>query len=137
MSVYNHTDDKLERYLVNELRVANRYVPLRRKLGELLKERYPYVVCSDGGIHMFRVEELKELLRYVGTEGEDLYLPIILELRVDLSGTVAVVRDRVAALVISRILKIPYVGGDLYLYPQHLAELRRKIGTLTYYLIGL
>ncbi|MEM2343681.1 MAG: DUF61 family protein, partial [Sulfolobales archaeon] len=65
------------------------------------------------------------------------FLPIMLELRVDMNGTVALVRDRYAASLISKILGITYEGGNLYLYPPQLSELRRKAGTLIQYFMTL
>ncbi len=134
----NHNfDDYLERYLSHELRTVNKYLPMqRKKLSELLKEEYPHVICSDGSIHMFKKDELGSILKFVGDEElNSLSLPIILELRVDMDKTVASVRDKYAASLISKILGITYIGGELYLYPYHLSELRRKIGTLIQYFI--
>lgn len=136
-SYYIDEGDELEKYVINELKVVNKYIPMRRKLSELIKERYPYVLCSDGGIHMFRVEEINELIRSVGVEAYDLYLPIVVEVKIDLNTTTAVVRDPHAAKLLSKLLGIPYNEGPLYLYPLHLGELRRRIGTLIYYLITM
>ncbi|MEM1982234.1 MAG: DUF61 family protein [Sulfolobales archaeon] len=136
----NHnSDDYLEKYLTHELRIANRYLPMKRKrLLELIKEEYPHVSCSDGSVHMFRKYELNTLLKYVSDEElNNLALPIILELKVDAGETVALVRDKYAASVISKILGITYTGGGLYLYPPHLSELRRRIGTLIQYFISV
>ncbi|MEM2206230.1 MAG: DUF61 family protein [Sulfolobales archaeon] len=132
-------DDYLERYLTHELRIVNKYLPMKRKkLAELLKEEYPHVICSDGSLHMFRKEELEGILRLVSDEElNNLFLPIMLELRVDMNGTVALVRDRYAASLISKILGITYEGGNLYLYPPQLSELRRKAGTLIQYFMTL
>jgi len=130
-------DDVLEKYLIHELKVVNKHLPIRRKyLRELLNEKYPYVECADGGIHMFRKSELNEVLNYLKEDEIDkILLPIILEVRADLRETTAVVRDEYAAMLISRILGIPHLGKELYLYPAHLAELRRKVGTLIQYVI--
>lgn len=138
MSEYD-SDDYLERYLTHELRVVNKYLPMKRKkLPELLREEYPHVTCSDGSVHMFRKEELEGILKLVNDEElNNLLLPIMLELRVDMSGTVALVRDRYAASLISKILGIAYEGGNLYLYPPQLSELRRKAGTLIQYFMTL
>ncbi|MEM4556997.1 MAG: DUF61 family protein, partial [Sulfolobales archaeon] len=110
-------DEYLERYLTHELRIVNKYLPMKRKkLAELLKEEYPHVICSDGSLHMFRKEELEGILRLASDEElNNLFLPIMLELRVDMNGTVALVRDRYAASLISKILGITYEGGNLYL----------------------
>lgn len=134
----NHnSDDYLEKYLSHELRIANKYLPMqRKKLLELLKEEYPHVICSDGSIHMFKKDELRSILKLASDEElSNLSLPIILELRVDMKETVALVRDKYAASLISKLLGITYIGGELYLYPYHLSELRRKIGTLIQYFI--
>ncbi|MEM0361923.1 MAG: DUF61 family protein [Sulfolobales archaeon] len=132
-------DEYLERYLTHELRIVNKYLPMKRKkLAELLKEEYPHVICSDGSLHMFRKEELEGILRLASDEElNNLFLPIMLELRVDMNGTVALVRDRYAASLISKILGITYEGGNLYLYPPQLSELRRKAGTLIQYFMTL
>ncbi len=128
-------DEYLDKYLAYELRVVNRYLPMKRKkLSELIKEEYPSVVCADGSLHMFRKDELNSILSLVSDEElNNLLLPMILELRVDMSETVALVRDKYAASLISKILGITYTGGDLYLYPYQLSVLRRRVGTLIQY----
>ncbi|MCS7107936.1 MAG: DUF61 family protein [Sulfolobales archaeon] len=138
MSLNFNFDDYLEKYLTYELRIVNRYLPMKRKkLRELLIEEHPHVVCSDGSIHMFRKDELNTLLKYVSDEElNNLALPIILELRVDMDVTTALVREKYAVSVISKILGIERTNNELYLYPPHLSELRRKVGTLIQYFIS-
>ncbi len=137
MSSKEYKEDQLINYfLKGELRVINSSLPRRRKtLEELLKEEYPYVLTRDGGAHMFRRSELELAKELLQEKASQLLLPIYLELRPDLSETVAVVDDPIAIELISKLVKIER-AKPLYLYPIHLSELRRRASTLFLYLIS-
>jgi uncharacterized protein (UPF0216 family) len=129
-------DQLINYFLKGELRVINSSIPRRRKtLEELLKEEYPYVLTRDGGTHMFRRSELELAKELIQEKVSELLLPIYLELRPDLSETVAVVSDPVAIELISKLIKIEKTR-PLYLYPIQLSELRRRASTLFIYLIS-
>ncbi len=123
-------------FLKDELLVINSFIPRKRKtLDELLKEDYPHVQTKDGGIHMFRKSELRLAKELIGDEGSKLLLPIFLELRPEMTQTVAVVEDPVATQLIAKITGLP-PETPLYLYTPHLNMVRKKIGTLIQYLIS-
>lgn len=123
-------------FLRDELLVINSFIPRKRKtLDELLNEDYPHVQTKDGGIHMFRKSELRLAKELIGDEGRKLLLPIFLELRPEMTQTIAVVEDPVAAQLIAKITGLP-PESPLYLYPAHLNIVRKKIGTLIQYLIS-
>ncbi len=132
-------DRILEEFLKQELRALNSSLPVKRlSLRELLEMDIPYVRTRDGGVHMFRKSELRTALEVLGEDDAGkLLLPIILEMRVDLSETVAVVHDEIAVKLLSRLLKLSDVRPPLYLYPIHLNEVRRKVGTLIQYAVTL
>lgn len=129
-------DKSLEYLLERELRVVNSYVAVKRKtLTELLKEEYPHILTLSGDIHMFRKSELilaKEVMR---EDAAKLMLPIYIELIPAQTITTGVVREEIAAKLISTLLGINYTT-PLYVYPIQLAELRRKIGTLIQYVVS-
>lgn len=129
----------LARYLREELRAVNKYLPVRRKsLNELLKEEYPHVMTRDGGTHMFRRSELKLLASLLNDEErESLLLPIIVEVRSEFKTTTAVVTDPTAAKALAKVLNLKEVLVPLYLYPPHLAILRRAVGSLIMYAFTL
>ncbi len=124
--------DVIERLLIEELRISNRYLPVRRvPLSKLLEMEFPHVVLRDGTLHFFRRKELEELLKYVeNDEVEKLELPIIIVMRPDIGEGVSVVEDEIAARVIARVLGIRYEGGALYLYRPHVAMLRERFDTV-------
>lgn len=140
MSSYPFTefhDAILERLIVEELKLANRHLPRHRKsLSELLREEDPHVLCMDGTFHYFRRSELQLLAKHTPEDLWDaLKLPIIIEIGDVISRDVAgVIRDKIAAQVVAKILNIPYSGhGPLILYRPQIAELRSKLETATQY----
>ena len=123
-------------FLKDELKAIHSYLPRKRKtLTQLLQEEYPHVQTRDGGVHMFRRSELKYANELLGKESDDLLLPTYLEMRPEFTQTVAILEDATAIKLVSKILDVP-PEKPLYLYPVHIEQLRRKIGTLIYYLIS-
>lgn len=74
-------DKLLQEWLKGELRVLNVHLPRRQKgLSELLIEKYPHVVCSDGNAYMFKRGELEYLASILDKEEwEQLFLPMLIE----------------------------------------------------------
>lgn len=128
----NSNPDIVEVLLREELRVANKHLPLARKpLKELLEEEYPHVVCRDGSLHFFRRSELLELSRYVPKEKWDkLLLPIIIEVVSGDEELIGVVSDPYATEVVSSVLEISFEGGRVFLYKPQIYELRRRFSTI-------
>ena len=123
-------DNVLSKLITEELRVANKHLPLRRKsLEELLSEDVPHVVCRDGSVHLFKKHELKEFSKYVESEARSrLNLPIILTIRPGVSETIIQIEDVQAVDVLMRVLGIRKPRNYLYVY--ELYELLRKFSTL-------
>ena len=133
------SDSIIERLLIEELRLANKHIPVMRiPLSKLLTMEFPCVVLRDGSIHFFRKRELEKLLMYVEQgEEEKLLLPIIVVLRPDIGEGVGVVEDAIAAKVIARILNLNYEEGKLYLYKPQLAQLREHFDTVIQFAISI
>ena len=128
-------DYEIEKYIIHELRVANKHLPQKRKpLSALLKEETPYVVCLDGTYHIFKKNELiyiKSLL--TNDEVEKLFLPIIIESRPDLGEGTYVINDPLGAKVIARVLNLEKHDVPLIIYKPQLAIIRSKLPTSTQY----
>jgi len=124
--------DIIEFLLREELRIANKHLPVTRKtLRELLEEEFPHVVCRDGSLHFFRRSELVELSRYVPRERWDkLLLPIIIEVVSGEGGLVGIVSDPHAAEVVSSILELSSRERTVFLYKPQVYELRRRFSTV-------
>lgn len=126
----------LEYFLRNELLVVNSYLAIKRKtLKELLNEEYPHVLTRDGGFHMFRKSELMYAYELLKEDSDKLLLPIYVELIPEMSQTIALVNDPIAAKLLSKVLGT-LEEYPLYLYPIQLSVIRSKIGTLIQYLIS-
>jgi len=133
------SDSIVERLLIEELRLANKHIPITRiPLSKLLTMEFPHVVLRDGSVHFFRRSELEKLLMYI-EQGEEkkLLLPIIVVLRPDIGEGVGVIEDAVAAKVIARILNLNYEEGKLYLYKPQLAQLREHFDTVIQFAISI
>lgn len=129
-------DKTLEYLLERELRVVNSYIASKRKsLAELLREEHPHVLTLSGDVHMFRKSELILAKEVIGEDAEKLMLPIYVELIPAQTTTTGVIREEIAAKLVSTILGINH-ATPLYVYPIQLAELRRKIGTLIQYVVS-
>ncbi len=135
---HKHEDSIIERLLVEELKIANKHLPVKRKtLKELLMESFPCVVLRDGSIHYFRREELyrlKDLLEE--SEWDKLLLPIVISMRPDIGEGAAIVESGIASKVVSRILGIEY-KEPLIIYRPHIAILREKFDTIFQFTLSI
>ena len=126
-------ENYIERALKEELKIINKHLPYRRTtLKELMKMDIPYVVLRDGTTHLIEKRELELLYRYTGDElASKLIIPIIIEVNPSFGEGAAIIRDQIAAKVLSLILNKEYKEGPLIIYMPHLSELRRILRTTT------
>lgn len=124
-----------EKLLQEELlRLANAHLPYSRKsLKELLKEKYPHVICRDSSTHMFKRNELEFLKTILSEdEHEKLLLPIIIELNPNYGEGAAIVRGEIEVKVVSKILGVKVnEAHELIIYRPQIAVLRQKLRTTT------
>lgn len=130
----------LQEALRAELRLANTGLPKSQKrLADLLKERYPQVLCNDGSSHSFKKRELEYLASITDTsEQEALLLPILIEVGTDESGTTVVCEGPVEEKVVSRVLDMPLTCEHrrIRVYRPQLGVLRGKLKTTTAYVFS-
>jgi len=126
-------ENYIEKALKEELKIINKHLPYKRTtLKELMKMDIPYVVLRDGTTHLIEKRELELLYRYTGDElASKLKIPIIIEVNPGFGEGAAIVRDQIAAKVLSLILNKEYKEGSLIIYMPHLSELRRILRTTT------
>jgi len=126
-------ENYIEKALKEELKIINKHLPYKRTtLKELIKMDIPYVVLRDGTTHLIEKRELELLYRYTGDElASKLKIPIIIEVNPGFGEGAAIVRDQIAAKVLSLILNKEYKEGSLIIYMPHLSELRRILRTTT------
>jgi len=126
-------ENYIERALKEELKIINKHLPYRRTtLKELMKMDIPYVVLRDGTTHLIEKRELELLYRYTGDElASKLRIPIIIEVNPSFGEGAAIIRDQIAAKVLSLILNKEYKEGPLIIYMPHLSELRHILRTTT------
>ena len=126
-------ENYIEKALKEELKIINKHLPYKRTtLKELMKMDIPYVVLRDGTTHLIEKRELELLYRYASDElASKLKIPIIIEVNPGFGEGAAIVRDQIAAKVLSLILNKEYKEGPLIIYMPHLSELRRMLRTTT------
>ncbi len=126
-------ENYIEKALKEELKIINKHLPYKRTtLKELMKMDIPYVVLRDGTTHLIEKRELELLYRYTSDElASKLKIPIIIEVNPGFGEGAAIVRDQIAAKVLSLILNKEYKEGPLIIYMPHLSELRRMLRTTT------
>ncbi len=126
-------EETILKALENELRIINKHLPYRRlSLKKLLSMEIPYIVLRDGTRHLFRRKELLMLKELVdSSELDKLLIPIIIEINPSYGEGSAIIRDPLAAKVVSKILDIEYRGSPLILYRPQLFELRSVLRTTT------
>lgn len=128
----DHYNDLIMRALSEELRIINKHLVYRKvSLCKLLSMDTPYLVLRDGSISIIDRKELELLKNLVEGDPCRLMLPIIIEYTPSLGGSAYVVRDRVAAETISKLLGLKYEGGALILYRPQLYIVRLKLRTTT------
>lgn len=137
MVAYNERR-RLEEYLREELRIVNMHLPYTRKpLSKLLEEDFPHVVLRDGSLHYFKRRELRLLAQILpSSRWGELRLPILIEIAPEYGEGAAVIKNRVEAEVIAKILGIE-VQVPLIVYRPQILLLRRKLPTTTQYVFSL
>jgi len=127
----------LQEYLQGELRILNAHLPGEQKrLSELLTEEYPHIKCHDGSTHLFKRKELDYLTTLIDSdEQQQLFLPILVEVRPDQDEIAVICRSQVEEKVIGKILDMPLTikQNRIMLYKRQLAQLRAPLKTTTQY----
>jgi uncharacterized protein (UPF0216 family) len=130
-------DDWISRYLRDELKTFNAHLPRKRKvLSELLEEDHPYVIGHDGSAHFFKRKELESLSKLLDQEeAHSLWLPILLEVRLDQEGITIRSRKGIEAKIFSKILRMPVVHTEdfITIFRPQLILLRKVLRTTTQY----
>ena len=136
-STYENT---LQNCLRGELRVVNTGLPRSQKrLSDLLEERYPHVICNDGGTHFFKRGELEYLAGLLDTdEQKALSLPMLLELAADQAEAAVICEGRIEEKVTSKALNMPVTCEErrIRIHRPQLALLRKKLKTTTVYVFS-
>lgn len=129
--VSNTYNDYIERFLHEELRIVNKHLPYRQvTLKEIAEMEIPYIVLRDGTKHLIKQREIELLKNIVPKDKWDqLKIPIIIEARLSLGEHVYLVRDPVAAHVISKILNKKDYSIPLTIYGSELVVVRRILRT--------
>lgn len=124
----------------DELRVLNAHLPRHQKsLAELLREKYPHVVCHNGSTYLFKRKELDYLASLIGAdEREALLLPVIIELGQNEGESAVICSGEIVEEVISKVLDmhIRCKQNRITIYRPQLALLRRKLKTTTQYVFS-
>jgi uncharacterized protein (UPF0216 family) len=130
----------LQECLRGELKVVNAGLPRSQKrLSNLLNEKYPHVICSDGSTHLFKKSELEYLASMIDTdEQEVLPLPMLIELGANQAEAAIICEGHVEEKVISKALNMPVTCDQrrIRIYKPQLALLRRKFKTTTVYVFS-
>jgi uncharacterized protein (UPF0216 family) len=130
----------LQECLRGELRVVNAGLPRSQKrLSNLLSEKYPHVVCSDGSTHFFKKSELEYLASMTGTDEQAvLPLPMLIELGANQAEAAIICEGKVEEKVISKALNMSVTCEQrrIRIYKPQLALLRRKFKTTTVYVFS-
>ncbi len=130
----------LQECLKGELRVLNAHLPRRQKpLSDLLGEKYPHVVCSDGSTHLFKRKELEYLAGMLNTEERKaLLLPMLIELGPNQDEVAIICEEGIGEKIIPKILNMPVTSkqGRLIIYKLQLGVLRKVLKTTTQYIFS-
>ena len=130
----------LQNCLRGELRVVNTGLPRSQKrLSNLLEEKYPSVICNDGGTHLFKRSELEYLASLLDTdEQKALSLPMLIELGGNQAEAAVICLGKMEEKVTSRALDMPVTcrEGRIRIYKPQLALLRKKLRTTTVYVFS-
>jgi uncharacterized protein (UPF0216 family) len=133
-------DRMLQESVRGELRIVNAGLPKNQeRLSHLLTEKYPHVVCHDGGTHSFKRSELEYLASITDIdEQKALALPMLIELGPGQGEAAIICEGKVEEKTISRVLDMPVTceEGRIRIYRPQLALLRRKLKTTTVYLFS-
>ncbi|MFC2004375.1 DUF61 family protein [Chloroflexota bacterium] len=138
-SPYEPHERILQESLKDELRVLNAFLPRKRKaLSDLLHEKYPHIVCSDGSIHLFKKKELNYLAGLVDVDEQNsLLLPILIEVSSD-DKMAIICRTEVEEKVISKVLDMPVTSRQkkIPIYSRQMSLLRKLLKTTTQYIFS-
>jgi len=130
----------LQECLRGELKVVNAGLPRSQKrLSNLLNEKYPHVICSDGSTHLFKKSELEYLASMIDAdEQEVLPLPMLIELGANQAEAAIICEGKVEEKVISKALNMSVTCEQrrIRIYKPQLALLRRKFKTTTVYVFS-
>ncbi len=131
----------LQNCLRGELRVVNTGLPRNQKwLSDLLEERYPHVICNDGGTHFFKKSELEYLAGLLDTdEQKALPLPMLIEVGANQAEAAVICEGKIEEKVTSKALNMPITCEErrIRIYKPQLALLRKKLKTTTVYVFSL
>ena len=130
----------LQECVRGELRIVNAGLPKSQKrLTDLLSEKHPHVVCSDGSTHLFKRSELEYLASMLDTdEQRTLLLPMLIELGANQGEAAIICAAEVEEKIVSKVLNMPVTreDGRISIYKPQLALLRKKCKTTTVYLFS-
>ncbi|MEL9907971.1 MAG: DUF61 family protein [Desulfurococcus sp.] len=131
------SDNYIERFLNEELRLVNKHAPYeRRNLCELLEMEIPYIVLRDGSQHILDPRELRRLHDILAGDACRLQLPIVIEyIPGEREGTY-VVRDEIGAKAIALVMNMENPTIPLFLSRTHILVLRRILRTTTTILLN-
>ncbi len=126
--------------ITESMRVLNTQIPRERKtLAELMAEKYPAVVCSDGDHHLFKKSELRFLSDLLPVEEQkELRLPILIRIDSEQGEAALNGRDELEEKVLNAVLGMPLatVKGKTVIYRRQLAKLRQVLRTTTQYVFS-
>lgn len=127
------SDKYIEELLKDFLRVVNKHLPYTRPtLKELRELKNPFIVLRDGSIHLIDPYEIELLYQYIDPDDENkLRIPIIIEVNPKYGEGAAVVREPIAAKVVSKFFKLSHLKEPLFIYRPQISELRRVFRTTT------
>jgi uncharacterized protein (UPF0216 family) len=130
----------LQNCLRGELRVVNTGLPRSQKwLSDLLEERYPHVICNDGGTHFFKRSELEYLAGLLDTdEQKALPLPMLIEVGANQAKAALICEGKIEEKITSKALNMPVTCEErrIRIYKPQLALLRKKLKTTTVYVFS-
>ena len=130
----------LQNCLSGELRVVNTGLPRSQKrLSDLLEERYPHVICNDGGTHSFKKSELEYLAGLLDSdEQKALPLPMLIEVGANQAEAAVICEGKIEEKVTSKALNMPVTCEErrIRIYKPQLALLRKKLKTTTVYVFS-
>ena len=133
-------DRLLQESVKNELRILNSQLPSAQKsLDVLMKEETPSIRLSDGGLHLFKKNELNYLSGITDTKlWNNLLLPVIIEVNPGEDEYSIVCRGEVEEKVFSAILGMPVTirHHRIVIYKSQLAVIRKILKTTTQYLFS-
>jgi uncharacterized protein (UPF0216 family) len=127
----------LQECVRGELRIVNAGLPKNQeRLSNLLKQKYPHVLCYDGSSHFFKKTELEYLASIIETdEQEALALPMLIELGPNQPEAAIICEGTIEEKIVSKLLNMSVACEErrIRIYKPQLALLRGKLKTTTVY----